>query len=92
MKVRWTTTALRDIESLHQYIAQDRPDAAAATLETICSGIEALERHLEMGRKGRANGTQEVIIPPYVVVYRVHEAVIELLAIIHSARRWPDSF
>jgi toxin ParE1/3/4 len=91
MTIRWTPTALRDLRSLEAYIAEDAPDAAAATVEKILSGIEALKRHPEMGRKGRVAGTRELVVPPYVVAYRAVKACIEILAVIHGARRWPNS-
>jgi toxin ParE1/3/4 len=92
MILRWTPTALRDLESLHAYIAEDNREASAETGDRIVSGIEALERHPEMGRRGRVGGTRELIVAPYVVAYRMKSTAIEVLAIIHAARRWPDSF
>jgi toxin ParE1/3/4 len=92
MTVRWTPTALRDLDSLHSYIADDNTAAALAVLETVVAGIDALARHPEMGRKGRVAGTRELVIAPYVVAYRAGKTAIEILAIIHGARRWPDSF
>jgi plasmid stabilization system protein ParE len=84
MMVRWTPTALRDLGSLH--------DSAAATVELSLSGLAALARHPEMGRKGRVAGTRELIVAPCIVVYRITRGAIEIVAIIHAARRWPDSF
>lgn len=92
MTVRWGPTALHDIESLHAYVAEDNFAAAAETVERILSGIDNLARFAEIGRKGRVPGTRELIIAPYVVVYRVSEDTVELVAIIHSARKWPDAF
>ena len=92
MTVRWSPTALRDLESLHAYIADDNPGAAALTVETVVAGIEALLRHPEMGRKGRIAGTRELVIAPHIIVYRARKTAIDILAIIHGARRWPDSF
>ena len=92
MIIRWTPTALRDLESLHAYIADDNPAAAAATVATIISGLEALRRHPDMGRTGRVAGTRELIISPCVLAYLVKRTAIEILAVIHSARRWPASF
>ncbi len=91
MTVRWTATALRDLAALHDYIAADNPAAASGTVEKMLSGIDALERHPEMGRKGRIAGTRELVASPFVVVYRTRRTAIELLAIIHGARKWPDS-
>jgi toxin ParE1/3/4 len=92
MIVRWTPTALRDLESLHEYIREDRPSAAATTVERILSGIEALSRHPEMGRKGRVAGTRELVVSPYIIAHRIKRDALEIVAIIHGARRWPDSF
>ena len=92
MIIRWTPTALRDLESLHEYVTEDSLPAAAATVERILSGIEALSRHPDMGRKGRVPGTRELIITPYIVAYRTKGTVLEVVAIIQSARRWRDYF
>ncbi len=92
MTVRWSPTALRDVESLHAYIADDNPGAAAVTVETVVAGLEALLRHPEMGRKGRIAGIRELAIAPYLIAYRARKTAIDILAIIHGARRWPDSF
>jgi toxin ParE1/3/4 len=92
MIIRWTPTALRDLESLHVYISRDDPTAADAAVEKILAGIEALSQHPEMGRGGRVPGTRELVAPPFVIAYRVRRAAVEILAIIHGARRWPDRF
>jgi len=92
MIVRWTPTALADLESLHEFVSEDKPSAAADVVKRILSGIEALSRHPEMGRKGRVAGTRELIVSPYVVAYRAKEGTVELAGIIHSARRWPSAF
>jgi toxin ParE1/3/4 len=92
MTVRWSPTALRDVEPLHSYVADDSLVAAIATVERIPSAIEALTRHPEVGRAGRVTGTRELIAFPYVVAYRLKGGAIEILAILHGSRRWPDSF
>jgi addiction module RelE/StbE family toxin len=92
MMVRWTPTAARDLQSLHAYILEENQEAAAATVEKILNAIEALERFPEMGRKGRVAGTRELVVSPYLIMYRVRKTAVELLAILHGARRWPDSF
>ncbi len=90
--LRWTVSGLRDLESVHQYIEADSPDAAAETVDRIVALIDRLRSHPELGRKGRVAGTRDVILPPYIVAYRQTKAVIEILAMVHSARQWPDSF
>ena len=61
-------------------------------VDAVLTRIESLARHPEMGRKGRVSGTRELVVAPYVVAYRVRRTTIEIVAIIHGARRWPDSF
>jgi len=92
MTIRWTPTALRDLESLHAYIAEDSDEAAAAMVEKVLAGLESVLRFPGMGRKGRLTGPREFVVPPFIVVYQVKESVIHVDAIIHGARRWPDSF
>jgi toxin ParE1/3/4 len=92
MRIRWTPTALADLESLHAYVAAGNPQAAAEAVDRVVSGIEALKRHPGLGRKGRVPGTRELVISPYVVAYHVRKTAIEILAVIHGARRWPGSF
>jgi toxin ParE1/3/4 len=92
MKLVWTRLALKDLSSAYDYIAQDNPSAAARIIERIEKGAEAVGRHPEMGRPGRVDGTRELIIPgtPFIIPYRVKANRVELLAVIHSARLWPD--
>jgi addiction module RelE/StbE family toxin len=92
MRIRWTPTALGDLESLHAYIDDEGPEAAARTVERILLGIGALRRHADLGRIGRVPGTRELVVAPFVVAYRCGKSAIEILAVLHSARRWPGSF
>jgi addiction module RelE/StbE family toxin len=88
--VRWTPTALRDLESLHDYIEQDSQSAAVSTVDRVLAGIDALASHPEMGRTGRIAGTRELVLAPFVVAYRIKHSDVEIAAIIHGARRWPE--
>jgi toxin ParE1/3/4 len=92
VRVRWTPTALRDLEALHAYIFRDSPRAADAIVEKILAAIEALSQHPEMGRIGRVSAIRELVLPPMVLAYRLRRGALEILAIIHGARRWPDNF
>jgi toxin ParE1/3/4 len=92
MTVRWTPTSLRDLHCLHSYISEDNATAAIDVVEALLKGIEALTRNPEMGRTGRVAGSRELVIAPFVIAYRSRKSVIEILGIVHRARRWPDSF
>ena len=94
MTLRWTRLAARDLEAAFEYLALDSADAAGAVVDRILSAIEALERHPEMGRDGRVPRTRELVITgtPFIVAYRVRKDRIEILAVLHGARRWPERF
>jgi toxin ParE1/3/4 len=94
MRVRWTRRSIRSLEALAEYIAKDRPSAAARMVERIRDTVDHLAENPDLGRVGRVPGTRELIVggTPFIVPYRIREDVIEIISIFHAARRWPDSF
>ncbi len=93
MRVRWTTPALRDLEATGD-IARDKPFAAAETVSRIFDQADMLATHPQIGRAGRVPNTRELVVPdtPFIVAYRVRGDDVEILAVFHGARRWPESF
>ncbi|MBW8733329.1 MAG: type II toxin-antitoxin system RelE/ParE family toxin [Asticcacaulis sp.] len=75
---------------IYEYIERDKPRAALALDETIAAtGAKLIDRP-ESGRLGRVDGTREWIVHPnYILVYRVRADAIEILRVLHAARRWP---
>jgi addiction module RelE/StbE family toxin len=94
MKLRWTRLALQDLRHLHEYIAEDNPSAANDMVVRIQDATQRLKNHPQMGRPGRVQGTHELVIAgsPYIVVYILRDSAIQIVAVIHSAMRWPDTF
>jgi toxin ParE1/3/4 len=92
VKIRWTRLARADIKAAHEYLAVDSPDAADQFLERIQQAATVLVRHPMAGRAGRNPGTRELVVPgtPWIVPYRIRRGFIDILAVIHGARRWPD--
>jgi toxin ParE1/3/4 len=68
--------------------------AARRMAERIEETVAGLSDHPELGRPGRVPQTRELIVPgtPYIVPYLVKEDVVEILTVLHAARRWPDQF
>ncbi|MBY6242974.1 type II toxin-antitoxin system RelE/ParE family toxin [Methylosinus sp. Sm6] len=94
MKLRWTAPALRDLEAIGDYIARDNPAAADRVVTRILDQAELLAVHAHAGRAGRVPETREMIVSdsPFVLPYRVRGEVVEVLAVFHGSRQWPDSF
>ena len=91
MRLRWTTPAANDLYTIVEYIQQDNPDAATDVAQTIYDGCDGLIRFPHRGRKGRIDGTRELVFPglPYIVVYRVKDQVVEIARIYHGAQDRP---
>lgn len=94
MEIIWRRAALNDLEAVREFIAQSNPQAAARVHNAIREAVDRLAQHPHFGRAGRVEGTRELIIAgaPYIVVYRVIENQIRILAIIHTSRHWPRRF
>ncbi len=86
--IEWTHPAVADLHSIQDFIARDNPTAASRVIEDIQENIEKLVDFLSLGPRGMIAGTRELaIIPlPYVVAYRFKHDVIQILAILHTAR------
>ena len=91
MPIRWLRDAILDLIEVRQYIAQDNPHASQDIARRIIMSIELLSDNPSMGRIGRVEGTRELVIPglPYIIPYRIKNKVVEILRVLHAARRWP---
>jgi toxin ParE1/3/4 len=94
MKIIWTQLALFDLGEAREHIMATSPSAAIQTIDRIEKSLEALESFPQMGRLGRVPGTRELVIPetPFILPYRIQRDSIEILAVIHGARKWDDRF
>ncbi len=92
--VIWALPAENDLKEIADYIAEDRPAAAYRTLVRIKAAADSLTHNPEIGREGRVKGTRELILHdlPYILPYRVTDNSIQILAVMHAARKWPDGF
>ncbi len=89
----WTRLALQRLGSVGDWIAESNPDGADRTVARLSTAAEAISDHPAIGRPGRISGTRELLISdlPYIVVYRVNPADIEILTIIHTSMQWPEA-
>lgn len=94
MRLRWTEAAVGDLAAIRERIAQDHPDTAPTVAKRILEAVQNLESHPRMGRPGRVAQTRELVVQgtPYIIPYRIHHEVVQLLRILHGAQRWPARF
>ncbi len=94
MRIIWTKPAKQDLRAIQAYISEDNPIAAYDLVIKIFDKVEkVLSATPSIGRTGRILGTREFIITgtPYIVPYRVSERFVEILRVLHTARKWPDN-
>jgi toxin ParE1/3/4 len=94
VQIKWLGEAISDLVEIRKYIAADKPKTANKVAGLIRKSVELLAEHPDIGRPGRVEGTRELIISalPYVIPYRVKNNNIEILRVLHAARKWPHEF
>jgi toxin ParE1/3/4 len=94
MQIVWRSIALEDLEEARRYIMQDDPTAADRVRNAILASVERLAELPHLGKPGRVAGTRERIIPDtsYIAAYTVVDDQVEILSVLHGARRWPENF
>lgn len=92
MKLLWTERALAEIDEAFAYVAADSPTTAARLALLIETKASLLIDQPSMGRPGRVDGTREFVVTgtPYILPYRVRDGRVEILAVLHASRQWPD--
>ena len=94
MHVVWLEDAVNDLKMIGDYIAEDDPQAAYRVLTQIQASADSLSRHPEIGRPGRVEKTRELVISglPYILPYYIKKNEVRILAVLHTARKWPGDF
>lgn len=90
VKLFWLRGALRNLDDIASWIAVDSPVAATRVVGRIRAAALRLESHPNSGRPGRVPGTRELVVPG--LPYRQRDDRIEILRVMHAARRWPRRF
>lgn len=93
MRLRYTPRARLDLAEIHDYIAQENPQAARRVIHIIRNAAEALLQNPQVGRVGRIVGTRELTVGrfPFMLAYRVDAVEVQILSVIHTARMWPEN-
>ncbi len=91
MKLVWFKRAIWDLESARNYMTQDDPLAAQQVVSRIKYTVSLLSEQPGIGRLGRVPNTKELVVDrtPYILPYRVRDNRIEILRVLHAARKWP---
>lgn len=88
MKVVWSPLALERVESIAQYIAEDKPSAALNWVDSLFSCVDRLAEFLESGRvvpEVRLQHIREVVFGCYRIIYSVTNQV-DILTVRRSSQ------
>lgn len=92
MKVRYTETALADIDEILAYIAAENPIAADRVASQVEHTIGLIGRFPELGRLKYRNVVRMLPVrryPQYLVFYAIRDDEVVVLNVRHSARLTP---
>ncbi len=90
--IRWSPQAVRDVEAIRDYIAQDSQRYAQLTVDRIIASAERLRAFPQSGRvvPERPNPEiREVIVGPFRVVYRYRSGVVDIATVFRGSRLFP---
>lgn len=89
MKIRWTESAVEDLENIKNYISKDSEYYGLIMIGRILGAVEKLSRFPDVGRvvpEMRDANIREILFHNYRIIYKKDEGCILILAIVHGAR------
>jgi len=87
--VKWSPEAIEDLDSIAEYIARDSEFYARAVVSKILAVSRKVPEQPLLGRivpEVNAEQVRERFVYSYRLVYRIHDSIITVVAIIHGKR------
>jgi len=94
MNVHWTDTALRHLDAIHRYLAQDSPAYAKRMIDRLTRRSQQIAEFPPSGRmvpEYEMTQIREVIEGSHRIIYYVKPGQIDVLAVIHGSRNISES-
>lgn len=86
LKLRWSNRALRRLDSITTYIAEDNPVRAESFAKELRAKVDKL-RLVQLGTAWKVFGTKQYVLHQnYIAIYRVKRDEVQILTILHSAQ------
>jgi len=86
-EIIWTEPALADLDAIADFIALDKPAAAAALVQRVFAHVAHLEAHPELGSvplELKRSRYRQIIEPPCRVFYRYDGERVYILYVMRS--------
>ncbi len=96
-QIRYLRTAEKDLSDIFDYIARDKPSAAASFLDEFDRAIAQLAANPELGfipkdERLKKLGYRVLIVGKYLVFYVLKSKTVQIRRIIHGARQYSFLF
>lgn len=94
IKIIWTSSAFEDLENIHAFIARDAEIYADAVLLEIFRAVDQLKKFPKSGRKVPEQddvNVRELIVGNYRIIHEIASDTIQILAVLHCARLFPET-
>ena len=91
LEVKFSKSAVEDLNSIKEYICSNNFVAAQKVVAYIIKTIEdVLAENPSVGRAGRVLRTRELVLNkyPYIIPYQVRDGVIYILRVLHTSKKW----
>jgi toxin ParE1/3/4 len=94
MRLEWIGSSLSDMASIHDYIGARNPAAAERISDIIHKAALRLKAFPHLGRPTHWPDVRELQVPglPYLLPYRVHDDIIEILAVFDERMERPEEW
>lgn len=92
-QIRWSPRAVHHLEEICEYISQDSEYYASLFVKRLVNVVENIPLFPKSGRMVPEYGKEDLrekIYQNYRIVYRIKKEIIELVAIVHSARQFKN--
>ncbi len=92
-RILWTDSARADLRAIHAFIARDSRVYARRTIDRFRKAVSRLSRFPGSGATVQERSLpelREILVGDYRVVYRLGNQVVEIIAVVHSARQLRD--
>jgi addiction module RelE/StbE family toxin len=86
VEVTFSPAAITDIAYIRSYIGRFNPIAARHMADRLIAAALSLADFPERGRPIRGNRRELLVIPPYVIRYRVVNQTVQIIRVWHGAQ------
>lgn len=83
----WTEPALQDLDTIADYIALDKPDAARKLVAQVFEKVESLKRFPRLGSSPPelpGMPYQQLVVPPCRILYRIEKKRVFILHVMRG--------